>query len=64
MSGWGWLLMAMVWGGFLAIVVWTITWLFPRSRSRPSGHRDTVRRDAADRLDRLFASGEIERSTR
>jgi hypothetical protein len=63
-SAWGWLLMALVWGGFLAIVVWAITWLFPRSRARPSGHRDAVRQDAADLLDRRFAPGEIERSTR
>jgi hypothetical protein len=30
----GWLFMALVWGGFLAVVVWAVLRLFP------SGHRD------------------------
>ncbi len=62
MGAWGWLLMAVLWGGFLAVVVWAITRLFPRSRSRPSGHQDAVQQDAAD-LDRRFASGEIDEDT-
>ena len=63
MSAWGWLLMAFLWGGFLAVVVWAITWLFPRSRCRPSGHQDAVEQDAAELLDRRFASGEIDEET-
>ena len=45
-------------GGLLAVVVWAVTWLFPRSRSRP---RD--REDAAGLLDRRFASGDIDEDT-
>ena len=63
MSAWGWLLMAVLWGGFLAVVVWAITWLFPRSRWRPSSHQDAVEQDAAELLDRRFASGEIDEET-
>ncbi|MGE5288593.1 MAG: SHOCT domain-containing protein [Micromonosporaceae bacterium] len=58
MSGWGWLLMALLWGGFLAVVVWAVTWLFPRGRSRPSDQED-----AAGLLDRRFASGDIDEDT-
>ena len=59
MSAWGWLIMAVLWGGFLAVVVWAVTWLFPRSRSRPAGPPT----DAAGVLDRRFASGDIDEDT-
>lgn len=53
----GWLLMAAVWGGFLAVVVWAVTRLFPRSR--PAGDDES----AASVLDRRLASGEIDEDT-
>jgi hypothetical protein len=28
--------MALLWGGLLAVIVWAITRLFPRDRSRPA----------------------------
>ena len=61
MSVWGWLAMAVAWGGFLAVVVWAVTWLFPRSRSQPSDQQGG--QDAAVLLDRRFASGEIDEDT-
>lgn len=33
----GWLLMALLWGSFLAVVVWAVLRLFPCGRSRPGG---------------------------
>lgn len=62
MSTAGWLLMAGLWAGFLAVVVWAVLWLFPRvPRDRrdssepqpPAGH------DTAADLDRRLAAGEI-----
>jgi putative membrane protein len=58
----GWLLMALLWGGFLAVVVWAVTRLFPRGRpgsSGPAGGGD----DAASLLDRRLASGAIGEDT-
>ncbi len=55
----GWLFMAAVWGGFLAVVVWAVTRLFPRSR--PGGEDGGER--AASVLDRRLASGEIDEDT-
>jgi len=55
----GWLLMALLWGGFLAVVVWAVARLFPRSRpggGRPGADDD---QDAASMLDRRLAAGEI-----
>jgi putative membrane protein len=64
-SGWcggmgagGWLLMALLWGGFLAVVVWAVTRLFPRSRSGPGGGDS-----AGSVLDRRLAAGEIDEDT-
>jgi putative membrane protein len=56
MSAWGWLSMAALWAGFLAVVVWAVTWLFPRSRSWPADPPES----ASGMLDRRFASGEID----
>lgn len=59
----GWLLMALLWGGFLAVVVWAVTRLFPRSRpggSRPDAGGD---QDEASALDRRLAAGEIDEDT-
>lgn len=61
MSAWGWLLMALLWGGFLAIVVWAIARLFPRARSRHDGHGG--QESAASLLDRRLAAGEIDEDT-
>ena len=70
-SGWcgglsvgGWLLMALLWGGFLAVVVWAITRLFPRSRSRRDrpGTPDDGQ-SAGSLLDRRLASGDIDEDT-
>jgi putative membrane protein len=64
-SGWcggmgagGWLLMALLWGGFLAVVVWAVARLFPRSRSGPDGGDSTD-----SELDRRLAAGEIDEDT-
>jgi putative membrane protein len=64
-SGWcggmgagGWLLMALLWGGFLAVVVWAVTRLFPHSRSGPGGGDS-----AGGVLDRRLAAGEIDEDT-
>ncbi|HEY5182331.1 MAG TPA: hypothetical protein VIJ07_21580 [Dermatophilaceae bacterium] len=50
----GWLLMIGFWAGFVGLVVWAITRLFP-SRDR--------RGDAEHALDRRLASGEIDPQT-
>ncbi len=54
----GWLLMAALWGGFLAVVVWAVTRLFPRSRP---GAGDGG--NPATALDRRLAAGEIDEDT-
>lgn len=53
MGAGGWLLMIGLWGGFIAVVVWAVTRLFPSER----------RREADDVLDRRFAAGEIDADT-
>ena len=62
----GWLLMAALWGGFLAIVVWAVMRLFPRSR-QAAGSGETVApgggESAASVLDRRLAAGEIDEDT-
>jgi putative membrane protein len=71
-SGWcggmgagGWLLMALLWGSFLAVVVWAVTRLFPGGRSRhdepgaPGGGGE----QAGSLLDRRLAAGEIDEDT-
>jgi putative membrane protein len=67
-SGWcgsmgvgGWLLMAAIWGGFLAVIVWAVLRLFPRGTSRPVGPPD--RENAASVLDRRLAAGDIDEET-
>ncbi len=64
-SGWcggmgvgGWLLMAALWGGFLAVVIWAVTRLFPRGSTGDGGGHS-----AASELDRRLASGEIDEDT-
>lgn len=64
-SGWcggmgvgGWLLMALLWGGFLAVVIWAVTRLFPRDR-HDKGSDDS----AAGVLDHRLAAGEIDEDT-
>lgn len=53
--GWsGWLMMAGFWIGFLALVVWGVTRLFPSARSPES------RGDAYELLARRLARGEID----
>lgn len=52
MGALGWLLMFGFWAGFVALVVWAVARLFPSgSPNRPSD---------LQRLDRRFASGEID----
>src|SRR6266702_6646313 len=58
MGAGGWVLMAVLWGGFLAVVVWAVTRLFPGGRSR-EGNNDS----AASVLDRRLATGEIDEDT-
>jgi uncharacterized membrane protein len=55
----GWLFMALIWGGFLAIVVWAVLRLFPAGRRGP-GDQEPPGRDAAADLDRRLAAGEID----
>ncbi len=54
----GWLLMALLWGGFLAVVIWAVTRLFARDR-RAEGADDS----AQGVLDRRLAAGEIDEDT-
>jgi putative membrane protein len=54
----GWVLIALAWGGFLAVVVWAVLRLFPsggrgRDEGQPPGG------DPAGDLDRRLAAGEI-----
>jgi uncharacterized membrane protein len=67
-SGWcgsmgagGWLLMALLWGSFLAVVVWAVTRLFPRARSRPGGPDGGESEGGL--LGRRLAAGEIDEDT-
>ncbi len=73
-SGWcggmdvgGWLLMALLWGSFLAVVVWAVVRLFPGARSRPGGPDEPGRpgdgKNAGNLLDRRLAAGEIDEDT-
>lgn len=55
----GWLFMALIWGGFLAVVVWAVLRLFPAGRRRPGG-QEPPGQDAAADLDRRLAAGEID----
>lgn len=59
MGAGGWLLMAGLWGGFLAVVVWAVMRLFPRNRPSSGGGGES----AASVLDRRLASGEIDEDT-
>lgn len=54
----GWLLMVLLWGGFLAVVVWAVLRLFPSTGTRPGSGESAV-----GVLDRRFASGEIDEET-
>lgn len=67
-SGWcgsmgvgGWLLMALIWGGFLGLAVWAVMRLFPRSGSRPAAPDGGE--SASSLLDRRLAAGEIDEDT-
>ena len=64
MSVGGWLLMALLWGSFLAVIVWAITRLFPRGRSR-TGELDAPGdgENADSALDRHLAAGDIDEDT-
>jgi uncharacterized membrane protein len=55
----GWLLMAGLWAGFLAVVVWAVLWLFPRGRRDFGDQQPPAGRDTATDLDRRLAAGEI-----
>ncbi len=57
----GWLLMALLWGGLLAVIVWAITRIFPPGRSRPAA--PGVEDGAGSTLDRRLAAGEIDEDT-
>jgi putative membrane protein len=62
----GWLLMALLWGGLLAVVVWAVIRLFPRARpGARSGESATPGsgESAASVLDRQLAAGEIDEDT-
>jgi hypothetical protein len=52
----GWLLMALLWGAFLAVVIWAVARLFPRNRAGTGGG------DAASQLDRRLAAGKSTRT--
>jgi putative membrane protein len=57
----GWLLMAAIWGGVLAVIVWAVLRLFPRGASRPAGPGDGE--NAQSVLDRRLAAGDIDEDT-
>jgi uncharacterized membrane protein len=59
MSAAGWLLMAGLWAGFLAVVVWAVLWLFPHGRGDPGGPLPGGQDRAAD-LEGRLAAGEID----
>jgi putative membrane protein len=54
----GWLLMAFLWAGFLAVIIWAVTRLFPRTRPGKAGGEN-----ATSVLDRRLAAGEIDEET-
>jgi len=61
MSAGGWLLMALIWGSFLAVIVWAVTRLFPGGRSRPAEPGTPGSGEGAGSLlDRRLAAGEID----
>lgn len=73
-SGWcggmgvgGWLLMALLWGSFLAVVAWAVVRLFPGARSRPGGPDEPGGpgggESAGSLLDQRLAAGEIDEDT-
>lgn len=69
-SGWcggmgagGWLLMALLWGSFLAVIVWAVTRLFPTARSRRDRPGDHGGESEESLLDRRLAAGEIDEDT-
>ena len=56
----GWLVMALGWGGFLAVIVWAVLRLFPASRPGPGTPLPPGgERDAGGLLDQRLAAGEI-----
>jgi putative membrane protein len=55
----GWLFMALLWGGLLAVVVWAVVRLFPSGRRGPGGPQPPGGDPAGD-LDRRLAAGEID----
>ena len=60
----GWLLMALLWGSFLAVIVWVVTRIFPGSHSRPDEPRPPgAGESAGSTLDRRLAAGEIDEDT-
>ncbi len=69
-SGWcggmgigGWLLMALLWGSFLAVIVWAVTRIFPGSRPRPDQAGAPGGESPGSLLDRRLAAGEIDEDT-
>lgn len=54
----GWLLMGLLWGGFLAVIVWAVLRLFPRSRPGAGSGEG-----GAEMLDRRLAAGELDEDT-
>jgi putative membrane protein len=54
----GWLLMALLWAGFLAVIIWSVTRLFPRGRPGKDGGEN-----ATSMQDRRLAAGEIDEDT-
>jgi len=62
----GWLLMGLLWGGFLAVVVWAVVRLFPRSRPGADSGGTAgpgSGESAASLLDRKLAGREIDEDT-
>ena len=59
----GWLFMALIWGGFLAVVVWAVLRLFPRGHQGSGEPLPPGAPDTAVDLDRRLAAGEIDADT-
>jgi putative membrane protein len=58
----GLLFMVLIWGGFIAVVVWAVLRLFPSGRLGSGGQEPPGQDTAAD-LDRRLAAGEIDADT-
>ena len=60
MTSFGWVMMALLWVGLVALIVWALTNLFPRRAGDGASH-DAERPEEI--LDRRLARGEVDLTT-